>query len=184
LRDGNIDNRFKKNYEIKIGQKEKRWLTDVLKPIIEKNFNVNANVHGNLLRVTNKRAVEEMQRISGIKPWGWNTPEFVKNLPVSERIPYIRGFWDAEGGLPKCPEKCTKAEQIYISFHQKDKEPLVFIRNTLVEMGYRPTNITMCSKAHEFRLARRENILRFCDEFGSWHPEKGERMKRLAKKLS
>ena len=124
LRDGNIDIRIWKNYEIKIGQKDERWLTDVLKPIIEKNFHVNANIHGNLLRITNKRAVEEIQKISGIKPWGWNTPEVVKKLPVAERIPYIRGFWDAEGGLPKNPEACKRAEQIYISFHQKDKEPL------------------------------------------------------------
>ena len=40
LRDGSLDNRDCKNYEIKIGQKDRRWLTEIIKPIIESNFNV------------------------------------------------------------------------------------------------------------------------------------------------
>ena len=132
LRDGSLDNRKFKNYEIKIGQKDHRWLSDILKPIIESNFGVRVNIHGNLLRLTNKNAVLKMQKISGIKPHGWNTPEIVRKLPLEKRIPYIRGFWDAEGGIPRNPEKCTKSEQMYLSFHQKDKEPLVFIRDSLI----------------------------------------------------
>ena len=140
LRDGSIDYRIGKNYEIKIGQKEEKWLSEILKPIIERNFQVKVHIHKNLLRLTNKKAVQKLQKLSGIKTRGWNTPYFVKTLPPETRIPYIRGFWDAEGGLPKNPEKCKKAEQRYVSFHQKEKEPLRFIRKTLIELGYRPKN--------------------------------------------
>jgi intein-encoded DNA endonuclease-like protein len=184
LRDANIDSRIGKNYEIKIGQKDQRWLSDVIKPIIESNFGVRVNIHKNLLRLTNKKAVHEIQRISGIKPFGWNTPEFVKELPLEERIPYIRGFWDAEGGLPSKPEKCSRAEQMYISFHHKQKEPLVFIRNSLIGMRYQPTKITKCSEACEFRITRKAHMKKFCTEIGSWHPEKGERMRRLLTQIS
>ena len=184
LRDGSIDNRNCKNYEIKIGQTVQRWLSDIIKPIIESNFGVRVNIHGNLLRLTNKKAVHEIQQISGIQPHGWKTPETVKKIPLESRIPYIRGFWDAEGGIPKKPENCNKAEQMYISFHQKDKEPLVFIRDSLIEMSYKPTNITKCSEAHEFRITRRAHMKRYCTEIGSWHPEKSERMQKLLEKIS
>lgn len=150
LRDGSRDNRIGKNYEIKIGQKDTRWLTEVLKPLIERNFRCNANVHGNLLRITNKKIVREIQELSGIKSWGWRTPAGVKKIPVSARIPYMKGFWDAEGGMPKVPEKCTRAEQRYISFHQKGREPLAFVRQTLLHLHYIPTRITFCKGAHEF----------------------------------
>ncbi|MBI4181653.1 MAG: LAGLIDADG family homing endonuclease [Candidatus Aenigmarchaeota archaeon] len=184
LRDGNVDYRIGKNYEIKIWQKDERWLTDVLKPIIERRFHCTVHVHGHLLRITNKRVVDDIRRLSGIKPWGWHTPAPVKLLPPSRRITYIRGFWDAEGGVPKHPERCHRAEQRYLSFHQKDREPLVFIRDTLISLGYRPTNITYCKGAHEFRITRAAHIVRFCREIGSLHPEKGERMRRLVKKIS
>jgi len=85
LRDGSIDNRNCKNYEIKIGQKDQRWLSDVIKPIIENNFGVRVNIHKNLLRLTNKKAVREIQSISGIKPFGWDTPKVVKETPLEKR---------------------------------------------------------------------------------------------------
>jgi len=155
----------------------------VLKQIIEKNFAVTARVHKNLLRVTNKKAVRKLQEISGIKPFGWETPEVVKRLSPVRRIPYIRGFWDAEGGLPRFPNLCTKAEQRYISFHQKQKEPLHFIRKMLLSLDYIPTKITYCSDAYEFRITRKEYIKRFYKEIGSWHPEKKERLRMLAELL-
>jgi len=51
-------------------------------------------------------------------------------------------------------------------------------------MGYKPTNITKCSGAHEFRITRKAHMRRFCNEIGSWHPEKKERMQRLLVKIS
>jgi len=65
LRDGSIDNRDRKNYEIKIGQKDTRWLSEVIKPIIETNFNVKVNIHRNLLRLTNKKAVRKSSNFQG-----------------------------------------------------------------------------------------------------------------------
>ncbi len=179
LRDGTVDTRIGKNYEIKIGQKEEKWLSETLKPIIENNFNVRVTVKNNLLRVTNKKFVFRIIELFKFKTKGWNTPEVIKQLSLEERKPYIMGFWDAEGGLPKNPKKCKRAEQTYISFHQKELEPLEFIQKTLQDLGFITTNMTKCKGAFEFRITRKNEILRFIKEIGTKHPDKQKRLNEL-----
>ena len=86
---------------------------------------------------------------------------------------YIRGFCDAEGGLPKDP---ISAKQKYLSFDQKNKELLVFIRNILITFGFRPTNLTYTSSVWQFRLTRKEDIKKFYIKFSSCHPDKYSRL--------
>ena len=100
-------------------------------------------------------------------------------MSAEERKPYIMGFWDAEGGLPKNPKKCKKAEQKYISFHQKDLEPLYFVQKSLQELGFITTNITRCKEAFEFRITRKGEIKKFIYEIGTRHPEKKKRLNEL-----
>lgn len=180
LRDGSIDIRKGKNYEIKIGQKCAEWL-EMLKKIIDKNFLTNSRINNGLVRITNKEIVLSIKELSDIKnpQENWNTPSILKNLSSKEVIPYIRGFWDAEGGLPENPELTTKAEQRYVSFHQKNKESLEFIRNHLIRLGFHPTNMTFCGKVSEFRVCRKAEIKNFYNLIGSWHKEKSERLKGL-----
>ena len=49
---------------------------------------------------------------------------------AEEKISYIRGFFDAEGGLPHKPEA-----RFYIQLVQKDRHKLVWIRRTLIDQG-------------------------------------------------
>lgn len=181
LRDGSIDIRKGKNYEIKIAQKHNDWLK-IIKNIIDKNFNTVSNINNGLVRVTRKKVVSEMIRLSDMEvpQINWNTPSMIKKSN-SDRIiiSYIRGFWDSEGGLPKHPEKTKKASERYISFHQKNKEALTFIRDKLINFGFNPTKITFCGKVFEFRICRKKEILRFYKEIGTWHPEKEKRLKKL-----
>ena len=181
LRDGNLDVREGKNYEIKIGQKDQNWLK-LIKNLIEKNFNVPANINNGLVRVTRKNFVSKIVEFSEmISPQeNWNTPTKLTKLEPNQLIPYIRGFWDAEGGLPKEPEKTTKSEQRYISFHQKNRESLDFIRQKLICLGFNPTKITFCSGVFEFRICRYLEINQFYKTIGSWHSEKSVRLKKLA----
>ena len=92
------------------------------------------------------------------------------------QIHYLRGFFDAEGGLPKNPKT---AKQKYLSFSQKNKESIEFLRNVLIKKNYRPTNITFCGNVWEFRLTRKMDMLNFCKNIGSWHADKKLRMKFL-----
>jgi intein-encoded DNA endonuclease-like protein len=184
LRDGNIDIRTGKNYEIKIGQKCEGWL-EKLKEIVEKSFRTKTHISNHLLRITNKESVMKIKELSDITTPQevWNTPRILQNLDSHSLIPYIRGFWDAEGGLPKNPEVTKKSEERYISFHQKNRESLEFIRRHLINLGFHPTKITICGKVFEFRICRRDEIKKFWKIIGSWHPEKRFRLEKLVSLL-
>ena len=122
LRDATADIREGKNYEIKIAQRETKWLK-FLQGIIEKNFQVRGNItkHVNgteILRINGKQTVKLIMEISEMKvpQESWDTPTIIRKQPIEIQIDYLRGFFDAEGGLPKNPDT---AKQKYISFSQK-----------------------------------------------------------------
>ena len=181
LRDGSIDIRKGKNYEIKIAQNSLEWLK-LIKRIIDKNFNTTSNINNGLVRVTREKVVLEIIKLSDMKvpQINWNTPKIIKDSNLDRIIiSYIQGFWDSEGGLPKHPEKTKNAAERYISFHQKNKEPLVFIRSKLLDFGFNPTKITFCGNVFEFRICRKREIFKFYKLIGTRHPEKKKRLKKL-----
>ncbi len=51
-------------------------------------------------------------------------------LTVEEKVSYIRGFFDAEGGLPK-----NQDSRFYIQLVQKDRFKLEWIKTVLAELG-------------------------------------------------
>jgi hypothetical protein len=54
----------------------------------------------------------------------------VKLITVEEKIAYIRGFFDAEGGLPHKP-----SARFYIQLVQKNQSKLEWIRSVLEDLG-------------------------------------------------
>jgi len=88
-----------------------------------------------------------------------------------EKEAYIRGFFDAEGGLPK-----DKNARFYIQLVQKDKNKLLWIKGFLKEIGI------MVGKIHNpsvrvdpdywrmYILSESQND--FVKKIGSWHPRK------------
>lgn len=186
LRDATVDFREKENYEIKIAQKDVKWL-QLLQKFFEKYFHKSGRItaHVNdtsILRINGKTIVKEIIEISEIKipQDSWETPSIIKNSSLSMQVAYIRGFFDAEGGLPKNP---LKSNQKYLSLSQKNRESLVFLRNTLTKLGFQPTNLTICGKVWEFRLTRKKDIIEFIEKIGSWHYEKQKRLKLLKRVL-
>src|SRR3989344_3566441 len=121
FRDANLDIRVGKNYEIKFGQKDQRWLF-YLSKLLKKNFGRDFNVSNNMLRITEKRIVLSLLKSSDMvspqKLWG-NTKS-VLDLDDNKIICYINGFWDAEGGLPKNP---TLAKKNIFLLIKKIKKP-------------------------------------------------------------
>ena len=87
------------------------------------------------------------------------------------RIAYIRGFFDAEGGLPKSPQA-----RFYIQLVQKNKSKLEWIRSSLIGMGINCGVIHTPSKRIDpeyfrFFIATRSHQ-DFAKVIGSWHPRK------------
>ena len=90
---------------------------------------------------------------------------------VTQKIAYIRGFFDAEGGIPK-----NHSSRLYIQMVQKNQPKLVWIRETLQENGVNCGIIHNPSKKVDpnyfrFYVATRSHK-DFIDKIGSWHPRK------------
>jgi intein-encoded DNA endonuclease-like protein len=182
LRDATLDIRKGKNYEIKIAQKNKKWL-QVVQGIFKVEFGKEGNILKHMkgywiLRINGREITRKLKEISEIKipQRNWKTPSQIKSSNIETKINYIKGFFDSEGGLPK---KINRKSQKYIIFSQENKESLEFIRETLMEIGIRPTNLTTCGGVWEFRITTRDGILKFIDNIGSSHPEKIGRLKFL-----
>jgi len=182
LRDASTDIRVGKNYEVKIGQKDVSWL-QLLQSIFKELFDYGGNIspHGeySILRLTKKTVVHRIVEVSEIEvpQHTWNTPSIIPTLPEASQIDYVRGFWDAEGGLPKT------TDQTYISFDQMNRPALEFIRNILVTKGFHPTNITLTGKCWQFRLTRKKELARYFQEIGTFHSEKRNRYLKMLNAL-
>lgn len=89
----------------------------------------------------------------------------------AEGIAYVRGFFDAEGGIPR-----DVGSRFYVQFVQKDRRMLSVVREILISWGIG------CGKLHNpsvrvdpdywrfYVLARSHQ--RFLQLVGSWHPRK------------
>ena len=92
---------------------------------------------------------------------------------TSDKIAYIRGFFDAEGETPK-----NQKDRFYIQLVQKNRPKLVWIRNSLQEIGIKCGKIHNPSKKvdpHYFRFYIATSSHKdFIDKIGSWHPRKSK----------
>jgi len=186
LRDGTIDVREGKNYEIELAQKNKMWLQfvqNVFKKEFRKEGNILRHMKGYwIIRINGKETVRKIAEISQMKipQENWKTPSLIEASDIETKINCIRGFFDAEGGLPK---KITKSSQKYVIFSQNNKESLEFIRKTLMEISIKPTNLTICGNVWEFRITTKDGIIKFINSVGSSHPEKVKKLKILKRVL-
>lgn len=90
---------------------------------------------------------------------------------AEERIAYIRGFFDAEGGLPKNPNA-----RFYIQLVQKNQPKLDWIRTVLTDMGISCGVIHIPSRRIDpdyfrFFISTKSHET-FGKLIGSWHPRK------------
>lgn len=179
LRDASIDVRRGKNYELRIYQSCEPWL-EYVAHVLADHFGVRPGIRNNLLRLSNKRVIEELLEISEYRcPQDtWETPSVVRRASTDELWWYTSGFWDAEGGLPWNPEATA---QRYVSFDQKCREAVEFLRNFLVSEGFLPSNLSYTGQVWQFRINRREHIRHFAHRLHSQHRDKHERLTRLAR---
>jgi hypothetical protein len=99
-------------------------------------------------------------------------------LGECQQIAYVRGYFDAEGGLPRSSEV-----RFYIQFSQKDPEELSKVKGILVGLGI------ACGKMHNPSQAADPDYWRFYVRtrshrdyariVGSWHPRKELTFQRM-----
>jgi intein-encoded DNA endonuclease-like protein len=98
----------------------------------------------------------------------------------AEKIAYIRGYFDAEGGIPS-----QIANRFYVQFVQKNADELLEIQHMLNSLGIETGKLHIPSKRVDpnyFRFfVSTSSHQHFIQTIGSWHPRKepllSERMK-------
>ena len=89
-----------------------------------------------------------------------------------EKIAYIRGFFDAEGGIPRTNDV------FYIQLVQKDFEKMEMLKKILLDLGIHCGKIHNPSKKVDPNYWRffvsRKSHKNFASKIGSWHPIKAK----------
>ncbi|OIO45313.1 hypothetical protein COU05_00740 [bacterium (Candidatus Gribaldobacteria) CG10_big_fil_rev_8_21_14_0_10_37_21] len=99
--------------------------------------------------------------------------EFPKKVKKSknEKIFYVRGFFDAEGGIPN-----NLRNRFYIQLVQKDKKKLEKIKAILIDLKIAVGEIHNPSKKVDpcyWRMfIKTASHKKFIELIGSWHPKK------------
>ena len=94
-----------------------------------------------------------------------------KLVAKREQVAYVRGFFDAEGGMPH-----NKEARFYIQLVQKDKDKILKIKKILLSMGVKTGKVHNPSKRIDpdywriFVSSKSEKD--FVDKIGSRHPSK------------
>ncbi|MGC9599460.1 MAG: LAGLIDADG family homing endonuclease [Minisyncoccia bacterium] len=90
----------------------------------------------------------------------------------SEKIMYVRGFFDAEGGIPR------NSGKFYIQLVQKNFPKISAIKQLLADLGIKSGIIHNPSQKVDPDYWRifilKESHRLFADKIGSWHPIKRE----------
>ena len=89
----------------------------------------------------------------------------------AEKIAYIRGYFDAEGGVSH-----DERVRFYLQFAEKNRDRLEKVKNLLKQLGIECGNIhnpSSKSDPNYWRFyIRAKSYNRFINMIGSWHPRK------------
>jgi hypothetical protein len=101
---------------------------------------------------------------------------------------YIVGLFDADGTLPKNPEK---VKQLFVDVTFKDRDFVEQLKKALDSFGVRTLPIycriakfrgtNTISKTYELRIRKREDIIIFLNRIGFFHPDKRIREEKILK---
>jgi len=99
---------------------------------------------------------------------------------AAEQVAYIRGYFDAEGGIPH-----DSSAPFYVQFVQKDFASLTQVKRMLEQLGIQCGVVHNPSRRVDpdyWRFfVRRESHRRFITVVGSWHPRKAKLLQQRVK---
>jgi len=144
---------------VRFGQADVEWL-DVLRVLIEKR--------GQKAWMYREGSTRRFWVLETSAKWLANQPSF---STCEERCAYARGYFDAEGGIPR-----DLAARFYIQFVQKDRADIARLQAILEGEGI------ACGKLHQPSRRTDHPVWRFyvaacaqrdfVSRVGSWHPRK------------
>jgi len=165
------DGTFSGNKRFRISQKGTDWL-EVLRKLFTK-LGYNSWIY----KEGKDREVYVLETLADFLDFKFNPLRLERK---EEKINYIKGFFDAEGGIPR-----DSKARFYIQLTQNDKEKLQKLKSILKDLGIRTGKIHNPSykvDANYWRMyVLADSQERFIEKINSWHPRKiktiRERMK-------
>jgi len=154
---GTLHDATERKYTYRISQKEREYVDFI----------------ANLVRKSGHRAwvyQEGKNRNLYVVEFAKSALKGTKVQTEKEKVDYLRGYFDTEGGIPKKP-----GARLYIYFAQKNRNDIEKVKRYLEEIGVR------CGKIHNptkkdpnywrFFVSSR-SYKDFVEKVGSWHPRK------------
>jgi intein/homing endonuclease len=157
------DGSLNKKKRVRIVQKYKSWL-ETIRFILQ-----TVGIHSWIYREGRKRNLYVLETVSKELSFGFD-PSRLKTK--QERTMYIRGFFDAEGGVPR------NGKRFYIQLVQKDYGKLDSIKTMLDGIGigsgkiHNPSKLVDPNYWRMFIPAKHQRS--FARSIGSWHPIKSK----------
>ncbi len=166
----------------------------IINSILYKKFNVKGNIYFQsnhtgswyTLRLSSKPVYLFFDKTLGLKTGKKVreivTPEIIKNTSLDIQLSFIRGFFDAEGGVGET----NKNPWLEIGQASKEvpSEILFWVCNKLRECGVSLSNPQKSAKQDFFRLrtSNRDTIEKFFKVVSSYHPKKINRFEKIINK--
>jgi intein-encoded DNA endonuclease-like protein len=155
------DATFSSNCRFRYSQKGTEWLK-LLKALFNK-IGYNSWIY----KEGKEREIYVLETLANFLDFKYNPLKFKSR---GEKIHYIKGFFDAEGGIPK------NNKQFYIQLVQSDKQKLKKIKKILEELEIETGKIHNPSVKVDPEYWRMYILASSCKRFAkiinSWHPRK------------
>ncbi len=164
------DGSLNKRNRVRIVQRYESWL-EMIRDLLR-----SADIHSWIYREGKLRNLYVLETVSRELNFKFNP---LSLQTKTEQTMYLRGFFDAEGGIPR------NGKRFYIQLAQKDYVKMDAVKRILREIGIESGRIHNPSKRVDRNYWRifipAQHHLLFAKIIGSWHPVKSkifsERMK-------
>ncbi len=157
------DASLNKNKRIRFGQKYPEWL-DTLKDLL-----MSVGVNSWIYKEGKDREYYILETVCKDLHFSFNPTTLTTE---GEKIAYVRGFFDAEGGIPQ------NGGKFYIQLVQKNLPKMEALKNILADLGIYCGKIHNPSKQVDPNYWRffvsTKNHKEFSSIIGSWHPIKAK----------
>jgi intein-encoded DNA endonuclease-like protein len=165
------DGTFSSNKRFRISQVGTDWLK-ILQELLRK-LEYNSWIY----KEGKDRRVYVLETLAKFLDFNFNPLELKSE---EEKIGYIKGFFDAEGGIPR-----SEKARFYIQLVQNDREKLVKIKELLDDLKIGTGKIHNPSQSVDpdywrmYVLAKSQQT--FLRKIGSWHPRKIRTLRKRMK---
>jgi len=165
------DGTFSSNKRFRISQKGTKWLKFLQQLFREIGYNSWIYKEGS------NRKVYVLETLADFLDFKFD-PLMLKE--IQEKASYLRGFFDAEGGIPR-----DSKARFYIQLTQNSKDKLKRLKKLLKDLGIKTGKIHNPSKRVDpnyyrmYVLANSQKL--FLARVGSWHPRKIRTLRKRMK---